>query len=228
MEPFATYDVETRAGTLRVNQWEKPSDTPPRITVVTVHPWAPLGGGEHNCFGLAHELSNEPGVARVLTFQLGSSSLVGGVITHHKREIQQIVDVCNWADAKFGDGKGTVILLGSSAGAPQAGAAIDACDAVIGLACVGYTFGRFASIAFGRHFKHVLGSSKPRLFIMGDQDEFTSVAQLEQKVAYGGRSGPCESIIVPRCGHFQLESPAYDQHVAQYIMEWIKKGNFLN
>jgi hypothetical protein len=94
------------------------------------------------------------------------------VLSNHKSEVEQIVDVCDWAAHTFGT---EVLLLGSSAGAPQAGSALDKRNCVVGLACVGYTFGWIASIGFGRHFASLLRSKKPRLLIMGDQDEVRSL-----------------------------------------------------
>jgi hypothetical protein len=43
---------------------------------------------------------------------------------------------------------------------------------------LGYVFGWCASILFGGHYRAVLDSTKPKLFIQGDRDEFTSASQL--------------------------------------------------
>ena len=43
---------------------------------------------------------------------------------------------------------------------------------------LGYVFGWCASILFGGHHRAVLDSTKPKLFIQGDRDEFTSASQL--------------------------------------------------
>ena len=68
-----------------------------------------------------------------------------------------------------------------------------------------------------RHFTHVVANSSsstaPRLFVMGEMDEFTSVDQLERMAtrmrgeegANGG--GVVEIEIVPGVGHFQLGKP---------------------
>ena len=94
---------------------------------------------------------------------------------------------------------------------------------IVGYASVGYTFGWLSSIAFGRHFDALLKSSKPRLLIMGDRDEFTSESQLRGMLEKVRRDTPCESVIYPGCGHFELESPAYDGRVSQTVLEWIDK-----
>eukprot|EP00965_Chrysotila_dentata_P198668 6178940-Pleurochrysis_carterae.AAC.1 len=58
-------------------------------TVIAVHPWAALGGGEHNVIGIARELA----AARfsVLTFQLKSSSMVWGSDAHASFQINHDV-----------------------------------------------------------------------------------------------------------------------------------------
>ena len=68
-----------------------------------------------------------------------------------------------------------------------------------------------------RHFAHVVANSSsstaPRLFVMRERDEFTSVAQLArmgkrmrgEEGATGG--GVVEIEIVPGIGHFQLGKP---------------------
>jgi hypothetical protein len=156
--PPTAHDVETPCGTLVVHCWEGPD--PSVLTVVAVHPWAPLGGGEHNVVGYAGMLSSKR--LRVLTFDMLSSSMLWGVLSGHKAEIAQVRAVCDWATQKF---SARLLLLGSSAGAPVAGSALDCTDAV-GLVAIGYTFGKVAALGFRSHFKAVLRSHKPKLFIM--------------------------------------------------------------
>ena len=93
---------------------------------------------------------------------------------------------------------------------------------MVGCACVGYTWGWFAGIAFSRHFGAFLNSQKPKLLITGDADEFTSVKTLDSYVAKAA-PGTLESIVVRGVGHFELESPQYDGHVAKYVLDWIQK-----
>jgi pimeloyl-ACP methyl ester carboxylesterase len=95
---------------------------------------------------------------------------------------------------------------------------------------VGYTFGNFAALGFGRHFPSLLSSSVrciPKLFIMGDKDEFTSVNQLEdmaQKIIDQNRNeGSVDVEIVPNVGHFELESPKYDLLVSRLVLDWLDK-----
>ena len=219
--PSTTHDVETRAGTLRVHAW-MPSTLAAAITVVTVHPWAPLGGGEHNTQGIARALS-EAGV-RAVSFEMSSSSMVWGVLTNHGREVRQIIDVCHWVKETWPEGD--VMLFGSSAGSPQAGSALAHTGGVVGLACVGYTWGWLSSLAFGRHFGNFLESSKPKLLITGDRDEFTPLPILERMVKKA-KPGTVESRVVSGVGHFELETPQYDGQIAAWVIEWMERQGWM-
>lgn len=217
MRPIG-HDVPTRGGTLHVNAWEPLVQVATALTIVTVHPWAPLGGGEHNTRGIAQAFA-KAGI-RALSFEMSSSSMVWGVLSNHGREVRQLVDVCAWAKEMWPSNG--VLLFGSSAGSPQAGTALAQSPHVVGCACVGYTWGWIAAIAFGRHFGAFLDSPKPKLLITGDADEFTSETTLDRQVARA-RPGTVESIVVRGVGHFQLEMPEYDATVANFVLEWIAK-----
>ena len=245
-------------------------------TIVTVHPWATLGGGEPNTIGLARCITthSSPQKWRVITFRLKSTPLwcggaAWGILSRHNYEVQQIVDVIKWVIEKFGSNN--VVLVGSSAGAPMAGSAmaqlldqdnevvqekcpndpdIQQCNAqkklVSAYVAVGYPFGNFASLGFGRHFSSVTSAGNspllcgndsttpsepisipPKLFIMGENDEFTTVAELEQmvkKMRANCSTSRVDTEIVPSVGHFQLESPSYDPIVSNIIMEWLDRA----
>lgn len=103
-------------------------------------------------------------------------------------------------------------------GAPIAGSAVDLVDKIKGYVGLGYPFGFLASILFGRHNKTILASQKPKLFVMGTRDGFTSVKQLENKLKTA--SGRTEKILVPGAGHFDMEGPAYDEEMVRYVIEF--------
>jgi hypothetical protein len=101
-----------------------------------------------------------------------------------------------------------------------------------------------ASLGFGRHFSSVVGNSTsifcgpslssatddddeipPKLFIMDENDEFTSVDQLESMVARMKSVNPncrVDVDVVPRVGHVQLESPSYNPVVAETVVQWLE------
>ena len=214
VEP-TTERVSTPSGDIHVHVWTPATGTP-TLTIVTVHPWATLGGGEHNCIGIARHLASRCGL-RVITFDMLSSWLVWGVVSAHRKEVRQVDAVCAWAHQRWG---GRLVLFGSSAGGPIAGSALTDASGVEGLVTIGYTWGFPASIAFGRHFGGLLRCPKPKLFVQGEHDEFSSVATLNKMV--GRATGQNKVVVVPEVGHFELESPAYDDHVAELTISWLR------
>lgn len=104
-------------------------------------------------------------------------------------------------------------------GAPIAGSAVDKVEEVVGYVSIGYPFGLMASILFGRHHKAILDSTKPKLFIMGTKDGFTSVKQLDNKLKTA--KGRAETQLIEGASHFQMEGPAYDLQMLNLIVEFI-------
>ena len=182
-----TKQVDTNAGVINVHIFEPKKTSTIRGTIVTVHPWATLGGSEHNTIGLARHIINtklKDDIGwRVITFNMQSTpilkgGILGGVLCAHSFEVQQIIDVMNWVSKRHGREHNT-ILLGSSAGAPQSGSALAQLEEeknvnISAYVAVGYTFGKLASIGFYGHFNSIVTATSPKLFIMGSKDEFTS------------------------------------------------------
>ena len=116
----------------------------------------------------------------------------------------------------------TVIWIITScfhAGAPIAGSAVDKVEEVVGYVSLGYPFGLTASILFGRHHKAILQSPKPKLFVMGTKDGFTSVKQLESKLK--NAAGNNQTHLIEGVSHFQMEGPAYDEQMVNLILQFI-------
>ncbi|CAN6696687.1 unnamed protein product [Malus baccata var. baccata] len=110
-------------------------------------------------------------------------------------------------------------IVAGMVGAPIVGSAVDQIEQVVGYVSLGYPFGMLSSILFGRHHKAVLQSSKPKLFIMGTQDGFTSVKRLKNKLKLCSRS--VETHLIDGASHFQMEGPAYDAQMVNLILEFI-------
>jgi uncharacterized protein len=105
------------------------------------------------------------------------------------------------------------------AGAPIAGSALREVPGVVAYVGIGYVFGIWASVLFGGHYQAVLEAEVPKFFIMGDKDGFTSVKQLEARVA--SCKGFTSSVIVPNVGHFELETDHYDVYITDIIIKWL-------
>lgn len=110
-------------------------------------------------------------------------------------------------------------LVTSGTGAPISGSAVDEINEVVGYVSLGYPFGMMASILFGRHHKAILQTPKPKLFVMGTRDGFTSVKQLQKKLS--SAAGRVETHLIEGAGHFQMEGPAYDVQMVNLILTFI-------
>lgn len=108
---------------------------------------------------------------------------------------------------------------GKGLGAPIAGSAVDGIKEVIGYVSIGYPFGMFASILFGRHHKGILKSPKPKLFVMGTRDGFTSVKQLRKKLS--SAAGRVETHLIEGTSHFQMEGAEFDNQMVNLILTFI-------
>jgi pimeloyl-ACP methyl ester carboxylesterase len=93
---------------------------------------------------------------------------------------------------------------------------------VLGGLFVGYTWGWCASLLFGWAFEGIQRSTKPKLFVVGTADEFTSMGQYERRVrGLGGRLN--EVAVLEGLNHFQIEAPACDAFVVQHVVSFLDK-----
>jgi len=112
------------------------------------------------------------------------------------------------------------VLIGSSAGAAIAGSCLDYSKRIKGYMGIGYTFGRISSLIFSCHYDAIMRSVKPKLFIMGSEDEFTSVVQLQTRVKE--MKSACIE-IVETANHFQLETRMHSQAISEIMYKFISK-----
>ncbi|KAL9233625.1 hypothetical protein vseg_008596 [Gypsophila vaccaria] len=187
-----------------------------KLGIVLVHPYSILGGCQALLRGIASGLSNAGYLA--LTFDMrGVGRSTGAKSIFGFSEVKDVVTVCHWLCHNLSVDK--ILLVGSSAGAPIAGSAVDQVEQVIGYVSIGYPFGLLASILFGRHHKAILQSPKPKLFIMGTRDGFTSVKQLKSKLS--SAAGRVETHLIEGASHFQMEGPDFDAQMVNLIADFI-------
>jgi alpha/beta superfamily hydrolase len=177
-----------------------PSDRKTAAFCVLVHPWGYLGGSQSHMIPYAEHLAHKHSLQCLVFNCRGVGDSGGSATLRCSAEIQDVLGACDWVITHF---NAHIILIGSSAGAAVAGSVLDQVPAVKGLVAIGFTFGWCSSIVLGGHYGSILKSSKPKLFIMGDCDGFTSVSQLESRV----RSMENATMhIISSGGHFSLES----------------------
>ncbi|GAB4835156.1 hypothetical protein Ancab_000064 [Ancistrocladus abbreviatus] len=211
----STDGVNLRARVFKPTGEIKPKNN--NLTIVLVHPYSVLGGCQGLLRGIATGLANKGYMA--VTFDMrgvgrstGRPSLTGFA------EVKDVISVCKWVSEDLS--VNNILLVGSSAGAPIAGSAVDQVEQVIGYVSIGYPFGLMASILFGRHHKAILGSPKSKLFIMGTRDGFTSVKQLKNKLS--SALGRVETHLIEGASHFQMEGPAFDAQMVDLIVDFIE------
>ncbi|XP_022968228.1 uncharacterized protein LOC111467526 [Cucurbita maxima] len=219
--PNCTVDsckVETSNGVKLHTRVFKPTDEEDRenLVVVLVHPYSVLGGCQGLLRGIAGGLA-ERGF-RAVTFDMrGAGKSSGRPSLTGFAEIKDVTAVCNWVCENLSVNR--ILLVGSSAGAPIAGSSVDLIEQVVGYLSLGYPFGLTASILFGRHHKAILQSPKPKLFVMGTRDGFTSVKQLQNKLK--SAAGRNETHLIEGVSHFEMEGPAYDAQMVNLILSFI-------
>mmetsp|Transcript_9356 Transcript_9356/g.34318 ORF Transcript_9356/g.34318 Transcript_9356/m.34318 type:complete len:296 (+) Transcript_9356:112-999(+) len=207
-------------------------DSAPRqaLCFVFMHPYSLLGGSQMNTIGLAKKIWHS-GVAAISFDARGSGDSGGWGTIFQGSEVEDTVAVCEWAAAFVSE---NLVVCGSSAGACVAGSSlprlggeiasssgsVDKDMRILAYIGIGYTFGFWASLLFGSHFKHVLGWEGRKLFIMGDHDEFTTVQKLHD-VLETRSQGDTSMHIVEGVGHFELESPAFDGMIAQLCLKFV-------
>ncbi|KAJ7957420.1 alpha/beta-Hydrolases superfamily protein [Quillaja saponaria] len=139
--------VETSDGVKLYTKLFKPrEDNEGNLVIVLVHPYSVLGGSQALLKGVASGLASEGYMA--VTFDMrGVERSTGRPSITGFAEIQDAVAVCKWVCQNLYVDR--ILLVGSSAGAPIAGSAVDQIEQVIGYVSLGYPFGMIDSILFG-------------------------------------------------------------------------------
>ncbi|KAF5447913.1 hypothetical protein F2P56_033429 [Juglans regia] len=209
--------VETSDGVkLRTRLFKPLEEIKDDLVVVLVHPYSVLGGCQGLLKGIAAGLA-EKGYRSVTFDMRGAGKSSGRASLTGFAEINDVIAVCKWVSENLSVGR--ILLVGSSAGAPISGTAADQIEQVVGYVSLGYPFGMIASILFGRHHNAILKSPKPKLFVMGTRDGFTSVKQLNNKLS--SAAGRVETHLIEGVSHFQMEGPAYDAQMVNLILEFV-------
>ncbi|KAJ1613665.1 hypothetical protein OIY81_875 [Cryptosporidium canis] len=194
-----------------------PSSAIESIVFVLVHPYGIMGGSSSNMLGLALCLADK-GYGCIIFDHRGTGKSTGNKSIFGNNEVIDVTSICK--DIKSKNDRINVILVGSSAGAPIAGSAVDECENVIGYVGIGYVFGFWPSLLFRQHYNNILKSKKHKLFVMGGSDGFTSVEALRDKMQ--SCCDPKQVEILPNIGHFELESPVYDDTLSEIIDRFVR------
>jgi alpha/beta superfamily hydrolase len=187
---------------------------------VLVHPWGFLGGSRGNTFLYADRLSKKFGIQCLIFDCRGVGNSSGKASFNCSAEVADVIGACDWVTSNLSK---PILLIGSSAGAAIAGSALDKVSQVLAYIGIGYTFGWLSSLIFGRHYDAISKSMKPKLFIMGTEDGFTSVSQLKSRLKHMQNA---EMKLIDGVGHFSLESSTYASKTVELIAEYVDTLTF--
>jgi alpha/beta superfamily hydrolase len=130
-------------------------------------------------------------------------------------ERSDVKAVCKFIGELDNPGK-DIVLLGYSAGSAIGCGCIDEVPEMIAFAAIGYPLGWAASLIFGSHYTKAK-TTKPKLFIQGDWDQFTSESQLVSWMQ--DLQGEKEMAIIKGADHFFFD---HEDEMVSIIQKWLK------
>jgi len=194
------------AGTLTAAVRRLPHKAPNcHIGLIFTHPWAPLGGDMNN---------NVPTVLSELFASAGYTTLRfnfrGFGVSRGSSEVEDIRAAAQYLLTLPETAKGgkvtKVVVVGYSYGSliAQGAAQVPEVSAVAALSCP-FSFANWLTLF---NDKALLGraqnSNKPKMFVMGTQDNFVSAASFRKRLS--AYSQPCTSALVDSCDHFWFDT----------------------
>ena len=207
---------------LAAKLWRPKADHHILPVIIFIHQYAVMGGSSALMQGMAQN-AVKVGYTCV-TFDLRGAG--GSTGTSTWTNYEELNDVKAVIDHVSDISEKDIVLIGSSGGAAIAGAALDYSVRVKAACLIGYTWGWMSSFLFGWAFAALERSSKPKLFVVGDRDEFTSMATYESKIS--ALAGAKEMKLIPGKNHFEIEGPAYDSAVVEWFDQFLKSSGVVN
>jgi len=185
------------------------------VAIVLTHPHPKLGGDMNNnvtqsLFGcLSRHYTVIAYNSRGVGGSTGSSSWRG---TDEREDVKAVVRYINDV-LKIP----YVYLVGYSFGAAVACSMAIYLPSVVGYVAVSYPCGFLTRFILGHHITYARRYTGPKLWIIGDQDEFAFVSTIESK--FDTLAKPKELEIVRGASHFWLETG----EMSRKVEEWIKR-----
>jgi alpha/beta superfamily hydrolase len=185
--------------------------------VLLTHPHPKLGGDMDNnvVYELAEGLAAQGfAVVRFNTRGVGESK--GWSTWRGIDEREDVVSAGQFASRLPNVAK--VCLCAYSFGAAVGCSVANDIPKLAALIVIGYPKGFWASFLFRAHYAHLRECAKslPKLFILGDCDNFTSVSTMEELVA--ACSDPKELAVLQGCDHFFFDR---EHQVLQLVQDWL-------
>lgn len=186
-----------------------------KLALILTHPYGLMGGSMHNNVTCAVFERFGWKYNTVLMFNFrGIGESEGWPTVTGWNERNDFKAACKFV-LSLENAPKDMILIGYSAGSAIGCGCIDEVPELIAYCAIGYPVGWTASIIFGSHYPKAK-STKPKLFIQGDWDQFTSVSTLDTWV--DGLEGEKEKVIIKGADHFFF---GYEDKVVTVIEKWL-------
>ncbi|KYQ89577.1 hypothetical protein DLAC_09533 [Tieghemostelium lacteum] len=193
------------------------------VGVVITHPHPMLGGNLNNnvVMGVSEYIVYHLQVPVLsLNFRgVGNSEGVGSWRGSYEREDTKAAAsyLVNQSMQDMGYKINRVIMIGYSYGSVIAGSVIDEIPEVIAYTAISYPFGPLTFMLLGPLLQSTLDSLKPKFFVTGDQDNFTSTSTFKKRLSQM-KGEDITFKIIPNLDHFYGGS---ENKLSREILKWI-------
>mmetsp|Transcript_8168 Transcript_8168/g.9058 ORF Transcript_8168/g.9058 Transcript_8168/m.9058 type:complete len:227 (-) Transcript_8168:154-834(-) len=186
-----------------------------QIGIIVTHPMPMLGGSMHNnvVIAICRHFGRMGFTTLRFNFRgVGKSKGAGSWFGSGERK--DVINTCNFLTAK---GIEQIFLVGYSYGSVISCSVADEIRAVRAFAGISYPFGPLSLMLLG-HLLEKANSTKPKFFIMGDNDNFTSISKFNRRLE--ALPDPKEQVILRGADHFYA---GYEEELCQALQCWIEK-----
>jgi alpha/beta superfamily hydrolase len=192
------------------------ADMGSRVAVIITHPWGPLGGNMHNNVVVAAALYFQKHKISTLRFDFSGSQIGGG----HK-QVKQVQEASRYLKAALPKPPSYILLVGYSYGSLiTASASVDIpnCIGSISIAPPWSVQHWLLLFTASDHLRKSSSSSLPRLFIIGDDDNFTSVMSFQKKIKDIYPPESTTGAVLKDADHFFARR---EKDIMRVIGEWL-------
>ena len=192
------------------------------LAVVISHPYGPLGGNMMNnvVYALTQHLSNFGFTTLRFNFR-GVPPSTGRTSWTGAGEKDDMRAVCEYALTQFERPPRKIIIIGYSHGSVVGSALGGEMPEVHAYAAIAYPFSvAFALTLFrqGGYFTSAIKGEKPKLFVMGSQDQFTGIGAFMRKVKL--LPSPIEVVTMEGVDHFFFGK---EKALCAVVQGWMEK-----
>jgi alpha/beta superfamily hydrolase len=191
-------------------------DTQNHIGILVCHPHPQFGGTmTNNVVRSVYKCFHELGWPS-LRFNFRGVGESSGSYDDGIGEQQDVIDAITFFMHEGDHPPKKIILVGYSFGACVAGAVVNRINYIFGYIAISYPF------ALIPQFVENLNNSKPKLFLMGDQDDITPLSTFDN--FFKALPEPKDRQIFPNIDHFWGEG---EDFLTNVIKKWVQKlSNF--